>query len=457
VVVLLVLLAYFLGGGQEDISPEAKVWTLKDYQKRIDRSVQQFREKDYAGAKATAQEAVGKFDQNNAAHIMSSLAQLWNNKGDLYQTLPWGQAEAFLKELLDVHPGTEETKSLARDLLLWIKKEEPHVASLQRMIRLIEEGKWDEAESLAKAVPEDCKIKALYGDHIARIEAGRLAEWSAEWQQAEAAKNWSKATRSLERLRGTKAAPGDLEEKMAHYRDQAQQEKTFSDGKAAYDASRWQEAQSLLTMIQEGQLGYQQARSMLGSIDMRKQEEALETSLNKGDLKGAMEWIQAYFPDRKTELERLERLDKLTNEARASAQGARPEECVENWRRVLEAAGSSKAISKQAKEAIDHWTSPKVLAPLYLKRGKEAEAKEDYQGARNWYGRAREQDGTTGEAELKEFERQAWLHFNRAMVFDQKQDKQNTHVYLRKALDLIDKNSKLYDRIEMYTRQSLEK
>lgn len=455
VVVVLVILALIMGG--KEPPPENPPWNLGRYQRSLNQAVNHFRERDYQGARLTMEEAIREFDQNNAAHVISSIANLWENKGDLYQTLQWGKAESLVEELLDVHPSTSQAKELGQDLLTWLRREEPNVANLQQALRLIEKGKWDAAEALAKKVPDDNKIKALYGDHLARIQEGRLAGWKSDWEEAERARDWPESILTLERLRGTEAAPEGIDEKLTFYRDQIEQERVFGEGKRAFDSSRWTDARSSLSRIKEGQLGYEEAQTMLNSIEGREREERLQNLMSRGDLNGSKDWLTTYFPERKAELAQNLRLGELLDKANKASRGSNPEASIEDWKQVLDASGPYTGIKRRAEKAIARWSSPKVLIKMYMERGKKAEAEEDFKVARSWYEKSVALDGVSGSRELKDFERVAWLHYNRAMVFDKKQDLKNTHVYLRKALELTEKNSKLYDRIEVFTRQSLEK
>jgi tetratricopeptide (TPR) repeat protein len=456
VVALLVVLALLMGGKKETL-PEDLPWTQGRYLKSLNHAVSKFRDRDYQESRHEMEKAIREFDQNNAAHVLSSLAGLWENKGDLYQTLQWGKAEALVEELMDVHPSTMETKDLAKDLLTWIRREEPHVANLQKAIRMIERGKWDEAEKLATNVPDTCKVKNLYVDHLARIQQGRLSDWKAAWEQADGDRDWPEAILTLERLRATEAAPEGLDEKLDYYRDQIEQKKIFREGKNAFDNSRWIDARATLSRIKEGQIGYDEAQTMVGSIEGRERQEKLVELMNRGDLSGAKDWITNYFPERKAELAQIERLEILLKQASDASRESRPEESLDDWKKVLDAAGSSATIRKRAEKSIAKWSNPKQLVKLFMDRGKLAEGKEEFKDARSWYGKAKELDGVSGVRELKDFERVAWLHYNRAVVFDKKGDLKNTHVYLRKALELTEKGSKLYDRVEVFTRQTLEK
>jgi pSer/pThr/pTyr-binding forkhead associated (FHA) protein len=454
IVALLVIWALFKG--EKEVAPENLPWNLTRYQKCLNEAAESFRGRDYAGVKLKMVEAIKEYDQNNAAHVLSSMAGLWENKGDLYQNLQWGKAEARVEELLDVHPSSTGIEELSKDLLIWIRREEPHVGNLQKAIRMIEEGNWDGAEALANEVPETCKIKALYAEHLSRINEGRLAGWKSDWEEADRARDWKEAILTLERLRDTKVAPEDLEEKLSFYRNEIEEEKVFREGKRAFDHSRWTEARSSLSTIKEGEKGYEEAQVMLSSIQGMEHQEKLDELLARGNLDGAKDWIMAHFPEKKAEFSQIERMDALLKAAQKASRGKEPETSLGDWEKVLESAGSSRGVQKKAEKAIKKWSNPKVLLGLFTERGKAAEEKEDYESARGWYEKARALDGVTGVRELKDFERVAWLHYNRAMVFDKKNDIKNTHIYLRKALELTEKNSKLYDRIEVFTRKSLE-
>ena len=454
-VALLVLASMFMP--KEPKTPTEEVYDQSAFLRDLDIGVFAFNKKDYQGVIDSLHQPIQKFGQNHAAHILSSLAEKWRDKGEKYEHLLWHEAEDLCKELMDVHPSTKASTQLAENLFKWIKKEEPNMAELQDILQLAHQEKWDLAYSRLKEFPADSRFNQTHKEEISEISTRYQQQHQDLYQKAVDQQRWAKALSELDMLSVAPQPPMNHEELKSTYRGYILDQTHLRQAKDHLEQKSFVLCQEALGNIKETSPYYEEAQRMITLTSKNIHQDQRRKLYHRGSGQEAIAYSQQHMPDDQAFVDKVKTIMDLMEQAQSVLRGPQPELCVNTFQQVLLLEPTDhNQYHMEAKKQVDLWTSSEQLADLFLKRGKEAELQSKYAEARDFYVKAQQMDESYGTEELKAFEKKAYQHYNRAMGYAIKEDFANVKAYLKKSLELITPTSKLYDRIEGYARRNLK-
>jgi hypothetical protein len=258
VVTLLFLWSMFMP--KQPATPPVEVYNESSYLRDLDSAVNAFAKKDYQNVIDSLQQPIQKFSQNHAAHILSSLAEIWRLKGDQYEHLEWHEAEDLCKELLDIHPNTPATTQLAQNLLTWIKKEEPNMAQLQNILGLGRQEKWDLAYKEFKTFPSDSRFNTTHGNVLTEMATQYKRKHQEAYQKAVEQHRWSKALSELDMLIAGPQPPLNHEELKNAYLGYILDQTNLSQGKFHLEKKSFILCQEALGNIDKNSPYYEEAQ-----------------------------------------------------------------------------------------------------------------------------------------------------------------------------------------------------
>lgn len=454
VVALLVIAALLMPS--KNAKPPEEVYGLRQYQRDIDRAVNTFMAKDYSTLQNNLKPAIQKFSQNHAAHIITNLAQVWANKGEQYQHLQWHRAEELCRELIDAHPSTPKVQKLGQNLLQWIKKEEPNMAGLQEALRAYETKATERSIDLIAELPEDSRFREVYAGNIETIQKDFALQMDEQLQRQVEAQQWNAALGTIRTYLKSPLAPTDLKERENTYRGHILSKSHARQAQELFDRKKFQAALREIEQVPQDSPYFAEVQNLQQQAQEAHKRQERNRLYHRGDAQAALTYNAQHFPEDTAFQDKLQKILVLMNKGQALQLSSTPERAVPVYQEIMLLEPlQHNHFHMEAQKVVSQWTSSDQLAELYLQRGKEAERLNKLSEARDHYIKANDLDPNVAAEELKAFEKLANLHYNRAMSYAIKKDHGNVKAYLKKALDLVPKNSKLYDRIESYARRHM--
>ena len=435
-----------LKSGSEPVEERAP-YGEKKYLEAVDLAVVLFKKKNYSEIDGVLEEPLEKYAQNHAAHILTSMARLWRSRGDRYETFNWRAAEDLARELINVHPIPHSAQSLAENILLWLKREEPAMAKVQNILHDYRKGAGDAAFLALHEIPTGSKFKILYSTELGEVSDTFLARHSKAQEEAIANHDWDGALGELEMLRFL-LAPSDVTQAQEKYRRYKKDYASLRSGQTHLDAQRYSLVEAHMVRIQEDSPYYSDAQKVL-----RESQEGIERGIfdelyTSGSGTKALAYAREHFSTDTSLIEKVEIVLRLHAQSEAIMAENKPEKVVLVCEKIIELEDdSSNYFHRKALRKIHQWSDPTQLGENYIARGKEVLAKGDAKGARAYFNKANILDETIGLEEIKGLVRRGSMMYNKAVAAHAKGDAKLAKAYSRSALDCLTSNDRTYFRI----------
>ena len=453
-VLVLVILAIF---NQSKPQPQENLaLSQAQYFGIVDQSVEDFRQQRYQESLQKCEGTLMRFGQSQVAHILISLNKQWMNKGDRYEKLNWYKAQQLCEELINAHPNTEVARQLAKDLLLWLKKEERNMATLQETLTLSREGQWDFALAKSKEISPESKFTTLYTVELNNIleESNKLHDNNLK--RAAGEQNWALAISEIDILQKNKSPQEELAALKERYQGFIADQKALSAAEQSFGAQKFLDVESSISKIKEDSPYYQKAKDLFNSSEFHKHQRNVQQMYNKGEAQKSIEYAKLHLPKDLAFVQKVQSVLELSAKAQKCLTSKNPEDVLSICLELLALEkNDDNFYNLQAQKWYKQWSDPKYMAQIHVTRGKNALNKDQIEEAVDNFITAQTLDATQGEQELKDLEKRAWDFYSQAMNFFDKGDVVNTKLYLKKSSLHVPKNSKLYDRIESFARKNL--
>jgi tetratricopeptide (TPR) repeat protein len=431
-------------------------WSRGDYLKELNLAVAEFRSQAYGDVVHSMKALIRHYPQNHAAHILGDLAKIWNEKGQRYEGLDWKRAEDLSRELINVYPSTELVKGLGQDLSDWLSKEEPNMEAIQKALVLMEQSSWRSAVEAFGAVSEDSRFCELYAESRQEARSGWIGEIEEQLEDRVARQRWGDALEKLGLLLAIEKRAVWLEQRE-RYRQYFRTGKMLREAEDAHQRGDYDFVEQVLQVYPHDGPQGKRVQTLLQSAMVAKQRRERDDYFVQGRAAQAIEVSKQHFPEDLLYVQHVQRVLALYEGAQAAVLSEQPELVVPLCEKIMALeSDETNHYVVQARRWRNKWSSSRQLADLFLNRANAAWENRDLAEALKWY-QAAEAKGSLGAVDqLKSMEKQASLHYNRAMLFANQGDKPSVSLYLRKALALLPEGHRLRDRIELYVRRQMK-
>lgn len=441
-IALVVVLSLKGGSEAENVVPS---YDQKAYFQDLNNGAKLFSQKKFDQVIERLSDARKKFDQNDAAQILTELAEVWVHKGDLYQQFNWAKAESLCSELLEVHPGTESTKKIAQVVLKWIGKEEPVMAQMQRIIRVSEKD-LAKAFQMSQGLDPESKIVQAYQDKIDSFKDDYIQEEKDKLKEIVTRENWQNAIDQINVILEHQPDNQRLKDDKVEYNQNLQDEKSLKRIRNYLKNEKYELAEAEAGSIKENSLYYKQAQRLLKKSSTELKGIMLQELYKTGNGSEAIEYaVKNNIKDPLT-VSRINKVlsayvglqDKLKNHEFETV----VKECDKI---LLLEEDASNFYVKRAQEIKDKWSDTSELAKYFVGLGDKAYQAENYKEAEKMYRKAQSHDDFFGSEGLNLMNKNAIRYYNKAISAHNKKNTEDAKFYLRKALKQATKDSQYYD------------
>lgn len=427
-----------------------------EYINELNLAVTKFRSQSYGEVVESMSNLVKRYPQHHGARNMRDLGELWCKKGERYEDLDWRRAEDLSRELINSNPSADLVTSLGQDLMIWLSKEESNMMSIREGLASMERSSWGAAVDAFGAVAEDSCLHELYADQMQLALEGWIRRTEQQLDDRVLRHRWDEALEFLSLLLGKEERTVWVEQRDL-YRDYSHFHEMLTEAEDAHQRGDFDLVEQLLQGHTEQSPYKRRVEELLLSSKVARLRRERSQCFYQGRAAQAIALSQQHFPEDTLFVQHVEAVNDLYRQAQAAAISEHPEQVVPLAEKIigLESDEANHYV-QQALGWRNQWSSPRQLADLFLNRANVAWQKRDLAEAIKWYQQAEDKGSPDAVERLKSMEKQAWVHYNRAMQFASQGDQANVGVYLSKAMDLLPEGHRLRDRIELYVRRELK-
>lgn len=418
------------------------------YNKVLDLAAVSFSKAQYKKAMDLLRPAVENFNNNDAASIIISLSQVFLEKGEKYKKFNWAKAESLAKELLDSHPVSKNSKLIAEKVLKWIDKEEPMMTKVQSVMDLVEKKQWRKALSASEKLPADSAIVKKYTEELKDIKIQFIAEHTDKKAQALKKENWGMAIKELKSLVEVSENPASMEEDIRKFERYIRDRNTIAKVRELLDENKYNDAKIKLESIEEDSPYYVNVKRLMTTATTELNRAQLFKLYTTGNIKESLELAKDINSQDALLISKMKQVDSLYSQLQEVLKNKIPEAVAPICKKII-LLEPSKAnfYNKSAEKSLAKWTNSSVLAKFYVQLGDEAYEKEDFETARKMYNEAHSKDDFYGMDGIKIMDKRGVVYYNKAVHAIKTENKKDARTYLRKALKLLAKDSRYYDKM----------
>jgi tetratricopeptide (TPR) repeat protein len=443
-------LSFYKGDKPDKKEPGQKSGPMSKsvYQKTLDKAALHFVKKEFQDSIDSLKPAIKNFNNNDAAAIISSLSEEYMDVGEKYEKFNWGKVESLAKELLDSHPVSEGAKKIAGRVLKWIDKEEPMMTKIQKVMDIIKKEKWSEALTAAEKLPKDSAVIEKYREDLNDIKKQYVKHYSRNKEIALKKENWEEAITQIKRLKRTSETPDALDNEITRYQRYIRDRDSIADINDLIEKTQFNDAKDQLSLIEEDSPYYLNVKRLTDKADMGLSKNQLRNLYRTGNVKKALELAKKTKSKDALLLSKMKQVDVLYDSLQKAIKDSPPEALAPICKKIMLLEPSkNNYYHKSAKDISDKWTDSSVLAQYYVKLGDAAYNAGAYVKAREMYSTANTKDDFYGTEGIKLMDKQGVSYYNKAVHAKKMKKNKDSSSYLRKALKLLPKDSRYYDRM----------
>ena len=452
VVCLIVSIAVYkhlFSAGDEPVKPDTSGPMSADrYNKILDAAASNFHKGKFDKAKELLKPAIDNFNSNDAAAILTDLSDVFLNKGERYETFDWARAESLSKELIDAHPVSKNSKAVAENIRKWINKEEPNMSKIQDLLKLIDEKKWGKALAESRKLPDDSSVVAKYQKEIKSIKNKYISDHNDAKEEALKKQNWPEAIKQLNTLIDESDNPEALEAEAEKYKRYIRDRNTIKDANKLLDDKEYAEVKYKLESIESDSPYFLNVNRLIETAQRGLDSDQIRNLYKNGNVNKALSIAEETESEDALLISKMKQIEEHYSTLQKTLNSNTPEKIPPICQKIMLLEPSKKNFYyKEAKKHFDTWSDSSVMAQHYVKLADDAYEKGDYQAARKLYHEANRKDDFYGNDGLKKMDKLGISYYNKAVFAIKGDKKKDAREFLRKAIKLLPKDSRYYERI----------